>query len=309
MAATGRGARPRVPNPQRPPAIPSAHSCLPRCCLQVFTPPTLQSDTPSPIFGGSTGEGAVWKRGHASQHPYGTISKSGPQPMQTAAQCAAHQLDRSAAVQQRNQAGLQPRHSSEWIWATVAGCGAAGVTPSGAALHPHPAAALLTCAAAAPASCLAGGLLSQAQVEEFHVITWESKKEQIFEMPTGGAAIMRQVRICETHAAWQLCCCSWHQPGCHIMRNCLCSSHSCCCTFAAQHMQRGATGSPLVGRHVLRQHVALQPGAAVVASSCFGGNGNAQPRCSCTVVDLAPPHLTNVLACCCLWPVCRAPTC
>ena len=28
-------------------------------------------------------------------------------------------------------------------------------------------------------------------MEEFHVITWESKKEQIFEMPTGGAAIMR----------------------------------------------------------------------------------------------------------------------
>lgn len=26
------------------------------------------------------------------------------------------------------------------------------------------------------------------------MITWESKKEQIFEMPTGGAAIMRQVR-------------------------------------------------------------------------------------------------------------------
>lgn len=25
------------------------------------------------------------------------------------------------------------------------------------------------------------------------MITWESKKEQIFEMPTGGAAIMRQV--------------------------------------------------------------------------------------------------------------------
>ena len=37
-----------------------------------------------------------------------------------------------------------------------------------------------------------GGLLRQAQVEEFHVITWEAKKEQIFEMPTGGAAIMRQ---------------------------------------------------------------------------------------------------------------------
>jgi photosystem I subunit 2 len=30
------------------------------------------------------------------------------------------------------------------------------------------------------------------QVEEFYVITWDAKKEQIFEMPTGGAAIMRK---------------------------------------------------------------------------------------------------------------------
>ena len=30
-----------------------------------------------------------------------------------------------------------------------------------------------------------------AQVEEFYVITWDAKKEQVFEMPTGGAAIMR----------------------------------------------------------------------------------------------------------------------
>uniref|UniRef100_A0A7S4X4Y3 Photosystem I reaction center subunit II, chloroplastic n=1 Tax=Mesostigma viride TaxID=41882 RepID=A0A7S4X4Y3_MESVI len=37
-----------------------------------------------------------------------------------------------------------------------------------------------------------GGLLRKAQVEEFYVITWEGKKEEIFEMPTGGAAIMRQ---------------------------------------------------------------------------------------------------------------------
>lgn len=37
-----------------------------------------------------------------------------------------------------------------------------------------------------------GGLLRKAQQEEFYVITWEAKKEQIFEMPTGGAAIMRQ---------------------------------------------------------------------------------------------------------------------
>ncbi|EOX94742.1 hypothetical protein QUC31_004662 [Theobroma cacao] len=37
-----------------------------------------------------------------------------------------------------------------------------------------------------------GGLLRKAQVEEFYVITWDSPREQIFEMPTGGAAIMRQ---------------------------------------------------------------------------------------------------------------------
>lgn len=28
-------------------------------------------------------------------------------------------------------------------------------------------------------------------MEEFYVITWDAKKEQVFEMPTGGAAIMR----------------------------------------------------------------------------------------------------------------------
>merc|ERR1719159_2127751 len=37
-----------------------------------------------------------------------------------------------------------------------------------------------------------GGLLRKAQVGEFYVITWEAKDEQIFEMPTGGAAIMNQ---------------------------------------------------------------------------------------------------------------------
>jgi len=34
--------------------------------------------------------------------------------------------------------------------------------------------------------------LRKAQVEEFYVITWEAPKEQIFEMPTAGAAIMRK---------------------------------------------------------------------------------------------------------------------
>merc|ERR550537_592814 len=37
-----------------------------------------------------------------------------------------------------------------------------------------------------------GGLLRKAQVEEFYVITWEGKKEQCFEMPTAGIAIMRK---------------------------------------------------------------------------------------------------------------------
>ncbi len=35
-----------------------------------------------------------------------------------------------------------------------------------------------------------GGLLSAAEKEEKYVITWSSTKEQPFEMPTGGAAIM-----------------------------------------------------------------------------------------------------------------------
>ena len=37
-----------------------------------------------------------------------------------------------------------------------------------------------------------GGLLSKAYEEEVYAITWTSPKEQVFEMPTGGSAIMRQ---------------------------------------------------------------------------------------------------------------------
>ena len=37
-----------------------------------------------------------------------------------------------------------------------------------------------------------GGLLTKAEVEEKYAITWSSKSEQVFEMPTGGAAIMNQ---------------------------------------------------------------------------------------------------------------------
>ncbi len=35
-----------------------------------------------------------------------------------------------------------------------------------------------------------GGLLTAAEVEEKYAITWTSTKEQVFEMPTGGAATM-----------------------------------------------------------------------------------------------------------------------
>ena len=37
-----------------------------------------------------------------------------------------------------------------------------------------------------------GGLLTKADTEEKYAITWTSPKEQAFEMPTGGTAIMRQ---------------------------------------------------------------------------------------------------------------------
>ena len=37
-----------------------------------------------------------------------------------------------------------------------------------------------------------GGLLSKADTEEKYAITWTSPKEQVFEMPTGGSAVMRE---------------------------------------------------------------------------------------------------------------------
>lgn len=37
-----------------------------------------------------------------------------------------------------------------------------------------------------------GGLLTKAEEEEKYAITWTSPKEQVFELPTGGSAIMHQ---------------------------------------------------------------------------------------------------------------------
>ena len=37
-----------------------------------------------------------------------------------------------------------------------------------------------------------GGLLNAAETEEKYAITWSSKTEQAFELPTGGAALMNQ---------------------------------------------------------------------------------------------------------------------
>lgn len=37
-----------------------------------------------------------------------------------------------------------------------------------------------------------GGLLAKAEREEKYAITWNSPKQQVFEMPTGGSATMRE---------------------------------------------------------------------------------------------------------------------
>jgi photosystem I subunit 2 len=37
-----------------------------------------------------------------------------------------------------------------------------------------------------------GGLLTKAELEEKYAITWTSPKQQVFELPTGGSAIMNQ---------------------------------------------------------------------------------------------------------------------
>lgn len=37
-----------------------------------------------------------------------------------------------------------------------------------------------------------GGLLTKAAVEEKYAITWTSSKQQVFEMPTGGSAVMNE---------------------------------------------------------------------------------------------------------------------
>lgn len=37
-----------------------------------------------------------------------------------------------------------------------------------------------------------GGLLTKAEVEEKYAITWTSSKQQVFELPTGGAALMHE---------------------------------------------------------------------------------------------------------------------
>ena len=65
-----------------------------------------------------------------------------------------------------------------------------------------------------------GGWLRSAEIEEKYAITWTSPKEQIFEMPTAGAAIMRtaskSTAISQAlfHTAYQVRCRSLVQCGC-----------------------------------------------------------------------------------------------
>ena len=138
-----------------------------------WTEPTLNPDTPSPIFGGSTGgllnaakvrgpdprikaglAGAVGA-GVASGRP-GTLAPTSP----GAGRVRGGQ--RSAV--------LVALHCCEPIRGPLR---AGDLKRASGRCAPRP---------APPA----------AQTEEFYVITWESQKEQIFEMPNGGAAIMRK---------------------------------------------------------------------------------------------------------------------
>ena len=50
-----------------------------------------------------------------------------------------------------------------------------------------------------------GGWLRAAEIEEKYGMTWFAKKEQIFEMPTGGAALMRVGENLAYHARKEQC--------------------------------------------------------------------------------------------------------
>ena len=65
------------------------------------------------------------------------------------------------------------------------------------------------------------------QEEEFYVITWEGKKEQIFEMPTGGAAIMRSgpnlLKLARKEQCLALLCAPPTLPCTSLISQLLCS--------------------------------------------------------------------------------------
>ncbi|GMH28007.1 hypothetical protein Nepgr_029850 [Nepenthes gracilis] len=116
---------------------------------------TTQASLLTPSLSGQNSAVAAWK----SCPPSSTLSFTGPKP---------HRPIRAAAASEGK--------------AAEATAAPVGFTPP--LLDPN-----------TPSPIFAGstgGLLRKAQVEEFYVITWESPKEQIFEMPTGGAAVMRQ---------------------------------------------------------------------------------------------------------------------
>lgn len=50
-----------------------------------------------------------------------------------------------------------------------------------------------------------GGLLSTADIEEKYLITWTGKPGQVFEMPTGGAAVMAEGKNMLTLARKEQC--------------------------------------------------------------------------------------------------------
>ena len=103
---------------------------------------------------------------------------------------------------------------------------------SGAAVHcwdfQHAASFTLTITLMEPNALHCG----TAQEEEFYVITWDAKKETIFEMPTGGAALMRSgknlLKLARKEQCLALLCASLPLHPIDTWRFALIGSYLCC---------------------------------------------------------------------------------
>lgn len=125
-----------------------------------FKPPALDPNTPSPIFGGSTG--GLLRKAQVNMQFFGC--RNFMERWTALVYCLG-----SLSLFSLSLYVVIDRH-----WLLLCQCAALRGTASCAVVR-----------TVVTAWC-------RIQVEEFYVITWEGKKEAIFEMPTGGAAAMRQ---------------------------------------------------------------------------------------------------------------------